>query len=301
MMNLKLHSCYALASAALVGLAACAGESTSPSKFLSPTSASFTVGAVTDNTPQVGVVKVCKTGNAGGSFDVSAVAVGASTGTVSGLNTLIATGECRIVAEDDGPDGVGSNVTISEDAAANTVSSVTGCVFIGGSPPVVDGNPCAFNPTDRFINHFHGYVVTFNNTFTPPPAGCTYTKGWYQNKNGAPTIVLTLDGRTPNEQRAIFAATPGQPGSVTWGTNNKPNNLLNLYQQLLAALNNGGAAGPQSVQDAIAAALAATGGSGLNITVVGSPDIGALITPLSNFNEGNVAGFPHCGDEILPH
>jgi hypothetical protein len=295
-------SYFAVAAAALVGLAACAGESTSPSEFLSPTSARFAVGDLTNNTPLVGVIKVCKLGNAGGSFDVSRVAVGASTGTVSGLNTLIATGECRIVAEDDGPDGVGSTVTIAEDAAANTVSSVTGCVFIGGEPPVIDGNPCAFDAADRFVNHFHGYVVTYTNTFTPPPpppAGCTYTKGWYQNKNGAPTIDETIDGRTPDEQRAIFAASPGQPGSVTWGTGNKPNNLLNLYQQLLAALNNGGATGPQSVQDAIAAALAATGGSGLNITVVGSPDIGALITPLSNFNEGLVEGFPHCSDEIL--
>ena len=171
-------------------------------------------------------------------------------------------------------------------------------------PTPVSESACAFNPANRFLNSFHGYVVTYNNAFTPPPpppSGCTYTKGWYQNKNGAPTIVLTLDGRTPNEQRAIFAASPGQPGNVTWGTNNKPNNLLNLYQQLLAALNNGGATGPQSVQDAIGAALAATGGTGLNITVVGSPNIGALITPLSDFNEGKVAGYPHCGNEILPN
>jgi hypothetical protein len=134
------------------------------------------------------------------------------------------------------------------------------------------------------------------------PTGCTYTKGWYQNKNGAPTVIA-VDGRSVSEAQQIFAATPGQPGNVTWGTNNKPNNLLNLYQQLLAALQNLGGdplGGPPSVDAAIAAALAATGGTGTNITVTPGTAIGDLITPLAAFNEGNVAGFPHCTDEVLP-
>ena len=164
---------FAGATLGVAFLSACSDSATEPTPRAAVVpKSSFVVGALTNNTPVLGTVKVCKAGNAGGSFDVTRSAVGASTGTVSGLNTLIATGTCVIVAEDFGPDGVGSNVVISEDAAANTVSAVTGCVFIGGpAPGVVDPNPCAFNPANRFVNQFHGYVVTYTNTFTPPPPG----------------------------------------------------------------------------------------------------------------------------------
>ena len=145
-------------------------------------------------------------------------------------------------------------------------------------------------------------IVTWTNDFTAPPEpeGCTYTKGWYQNKNGAPTVIA-VDGRTKTQAQAIFAATPGKPGGVTWGVGNKPNNLLNLYQQLLAALNNLGGdanahAGPAAVDTAIDAALAGTGGTGLNITTtLSESEIGSLTDVLSSFNEGRFAGYPHCG------
>ena len=147
-----------------------------------------------------------------------------------------------------------------------------------------------------------GAGLLFYNVAETVPEGCTYTKGWYQTKNGAPTVIA-VDGRTIAEAQAIFAATPGQPGSVTWGTNNKPNNLLNLYQQLLAALNNlGGDAfeddGPAAVDAAIDAAQNGTGGTGLNITTtLTATQIGDLTATLSAFNEGQYAndGWPHCG------
>jgi len=135
-------------------------------------------------------------------------------------------------------------------------------------------------------------VVTFINDYTappPPPGGCTYTKGWYRN-NGSSTVV-DVDGRSAAEAQAIFKATPGKPNGVTWGADN---NNLNLYQQLLAAMLNGGATGPAAVQTAIGAAQAATGGSGLNITVAAGTDVSGLISTLSQFNEGLLAGWPHC-------
>jgi hypothetical protein len=173
-MNMRMNPKVALmasAGLAVAFLAACSDSPTAVQPRVQPMGPSLVVagGTLTTNTPEVGKVKVCKIGNAGGSFDVSRTAVNGGTGTVSGDNTLIDTGTCKIVAEDDGPNGVGSNVVVTEDAAANTVSSVTSCVFIGGEPPVIDANPCAFNPANRFINHFHGYVVTYTNTFTPPP------------------------------------------------------------------------------------------------------------------------------------
>jgi len=61
------------AVAGLVGLAACAtpGEN-GPAAIMAPTSASrLAVGDLTNNTPELGVLKVCKTGNAGGQFTLA--------------------------------------------------------------------------------------------------------------------------------------------------------------------------------------------------------------------------------------
>ena len=308
---MRMNRKAALATGASLGiafLAACSDSPTAPAAVVS--TPSFAIGDITDGpAPEAapGVIIVCKTGNVGGSFVFTRTTEGSNVDPASGVasNQTIATGKCLEVARDNSPSGSGSHITITEQAAPNTTFSITACRFRGYALDGVTLNPpedCVYaNGGDLFLNHFHGFVITYNNVFTepPPPSGCTYTKGWYQNKNGAPTITLTLDGRTPDEQRAIFAATPGKPGGVTWQGGN---NTLNLYQQLLAALNNLGGdplGGPDAVDQAIANALAATGGSGLNITLVGSPNVGALITPLSNFNEGKVAGFPHCSNEVL--
>jgi hypothetical protein len=50
------------------------------------------------------------------------------------------------------------------------------------------------------------------------------------------------------------------------------------------------------VDAAIAAALTATGGSGLHITVAAGTNVSGLIDVLSAFNEGTFAGWPHCDD-----
>jgi hypothetical protein len=134
-------------------------------------------------------------------------------------------------------------------------------------------------------------ILFYNVPEPPPPGGCTYTKGWYRN-NGSSTVV-DVDGRSAADARTIFAATPGKPNGVSWGADN---NNLNLYQQLLAALLNGGASGPAAVQTAIADAQAATGGAGLVITVAAGTDVSGLISTLSAFNEGTFAGWPHCAD-----
>jgi hypothetical protein len=105
--------------------------------------------------------------------------------------------------------------------------------------------------------------------------------------------VTAVDGRSKPDAQKIFDATPGKPGGVTWQGGN---DVLNLYQQLLAALLNGGAAGPAAVQTAITQAQAGTGGSGLAITTnLSQAQVSALINTLSAFNEGTFAGFPHCG------
>jgi hypothetical protein len=171
------------------------------------------------------------------------------------------------------------------------------------APRLDDSENLAGGSATVFINNDMARRVTFTNTFTPPPTttGCTYTKGWYQNKNGAPTVIA-VDGRSIVEAQTIFAATPGKPNGVTLSGTSNTNLLLNVYQQLLAALNNlGGDAnamdGPPDVDAAIALAQSGTGGAGLNITTtltVGQ--LGSLATTLANFNEGEFEGWPHCED-----
>jgi hypothetical protein len=292
--------------AGMITMAACSDAPTAaPSAAALPKTTSFAVGDVVGSAVQLGKVIICKTGNAAGTFNLSNQLIVNSlpSGAPGATQVSVTNGTCEIAFEDGNATVTnGTEVTITEVPAANTVQTLTTCKFKGaGDPGETD---CSLSvAASRFVNAYHGYTITYNNAFTPPPSGCTYTKGWYQNKNGEPTIIAGVDGRTILDQIKIFNASPGQPGDVTWGTNNKPNNLLNLYQQLLAAINNlngNPLGGPPSVDAAIAAALAATtGGPGTHIGLVGTPDIGALITPLSDFNEGNVAGFPHCSDEVL--
>ena len=275
-------------------LAACSESPISP-----VVPSGFAVGDTPTPTPvaELGKGVICKTGNAGGSFDVTRVAVGASNGTVSGLDSNIPAGTCLEVANDFSPDEVGSIVTVDEDPAANTVQTVVSCSQAGANVPP---SACAFTDGGSlFVNSFHGYVIVYNNAFTPPPppppASCTYTKGWYRN-NGEDDVTA-VDGRTADEARAIFDATPGKPGDVTFGGNNS---LLNLYQQFLAALLNGGASGPQAVQDALGVVGGGTGGTGLAITTtLTKAQISAATGTLSSFNEGSFAGFPHCDDEVV--
>ena len=292
MMNVKLCTSVA-AAASLALLAACAGETPGPGSMLAPTSAQrHAAGDVTtDATPQVGHVILCKEGTSG-TFTVSRTPFGgASSGVVASPVTVDA-GQCKVVATDVSPSGSASDIVINETSADPVSANYSGTTG-SGSGAYVD------NVTSLRINQFHGYTVTYVNAVHP--TSCTYTKGWYRNKNGSATIDATIDGRTVAQQRAIFDATPGKPGMVTWTGGN---NTLNLYQQLLAALNNldgNATGGPPAVDQAIADALAATGGSGLHITVAAGTDVSGLIEVLSSFNEGEYAnvGFPHCDAETV--
>jgi len=278
---------------AMTVLAACSDSSTAP-QMPSPTigKPSFAVaGTVVNSTPVASEFRVCKLGNTAGTFTVTRTDAGTgSTGftTVSSPIT-IQPNTCIVVVEDDSPSGAGSNVTVTETNASN-LTSITGQRISTATGTTTIVGPT--NPFTDFINSIHGVVLTFTNTVT---TSCTFTKGWYRNK-GSSTIIA-IDGRTIGQEQAIFDATPGKPGGVTFGDDNT---LLNLYQQLLAALNNLGGnptAGPAAVDAAVAAALAGTGGTGLNITTsLTHEQMSNLIDVLSDFNEGSFTGWPHCDD-----
>jgi hypothetical protein len=316
---MRMNRKAALAAGASLGiafLAACSDSPTDPAaRAVAIPKTSFAVGDATNSTPVVTLLKICKVGDASGTFTITDVGDGSASGNptivddnagVAGNQKTLTPGtpaspNCVIAVEDNGnaTASIGDFFTVTEATAAG-VTTETHC-FLSGSGEL----PC---PAQFFINTAHGWTVVVTNTAPPPPAICTFTKGWYQNKNGEPTIIAGIDGRSKADQIKIFNASPGQPGDVQWGvgaaTDNKPNNLLNLYQQLLAALNNLGGnatAGPPAVDAAIASALAITSGTGTQIfvTPAGVAQISGLINTLSSFNQGEFANFPHCSDEVL--
>jgi hypothetical protein len=290
-MRIMGKATLASAGAVMVLLAACTESATSPTSGTpGRLGATFAVGDTPGLTPAAtpGVVVVCKTGNVGGSFAIARQAVGASTGTSVASPANIPTGTCLEVVNDFGGPDIGSNVQITEAPAANTVQTITACRFKGAVNP--EGDCTYVNGGNLFVNSFHGFVITYNNQFTPA-TGCTFTKGWYRN-HGLGTVTAQ-DGRTLAETKTILQATPGKPLGVTFGGDNL---LLNLYQQYLTALLNlGGAVGPTDVMNALTSVANGTDGSGLAITTtLSQTEISDLTATLDSFNEGTFTGWPHC-------
>ena len=170
-MNQKV-ALTASAGLGMVFLAACSDSATAPtsSKFVSEVN--LATGAVTPTPAPTAVVQkiiVCKTGNAGGSFSFTRSLEGTPAGnTWVGVGPIvIATGTCLEVANDASASGSGSHITVTEAPAANTVQTITACKQAGIGVPITD---CVYvNGGDLFLNQFHGYVITYNNVFTPPP------------------------------------------------------------------------------------------------------------------------------------
>ena len=288
---------------ALAGLIAC-----SPDQTTSPTRVNIArpVFDLTGN-PNAGSLEVCKSGTAatftvtfGGNFNNTQVTGGITPAGGNSYTFGLTAGQCLVIYNRP----VVAGVTLDPDVNATVVETapVGGITFVSVTTTTESGNPQSTNPAARSgsvtWNMFHDARVSFVNAPPPPPPVCTYTKGWYRN-NGEETIIA-VDGRTIAQVETIFDAKPGQPGGVTWQGGN---DVLNLYQQLLAALQNlGGDAnednGPPAVDAAIDAAQNGTGGTGLAITTTLTQDeVSALIDVLSDFNEGQFAGFPHCSDE----
>ena len=167
-----------LAVAGLAGLAACAGGDNGPTA-LAPSAPRLALGITNDPAPEKGKLKVCKSAssNVAGTFTASItqfVAAGFPTpGTPSGSALTTATvnpGECVVIAEDNGGNGIASDIVLTETSAGFVSATLVeiNAVYQGsdqvGSPvPVADGR------TYR-INSFHGDVVTYvNNVEAPPP------------------------------------------------------------------------------------------------------------------------------------
>ena len=166
----------------LVALAACSDSPTAPAASPVALKPNLATGDVTNTIPVAvpGKIIVCKAGNVGGTFSFTRTTEGTVVGSsiVSSPQNIDA-GECLEVANDDSPSGNGSHITVTEQAAANTTFTID-CRFRGYNlegtviQPEVSCNPYA-NGGDIFLNHFHGYVLVYTNTFTEPPASCDFS------------------------------------------------------------------------------------------------------------------------------
>ncbi len=288
-----------LAFGAVVALAACA----EPPTAARSTAASLRSGGLSATAPKDGELTVCKVavnGANGVQFDFS-LTITDENGVVSGPTTVhVNSGECNLVASTDVNGSDVFHATITEQTPPQGWGLTDIVVATSTSEPgTVDKNAATASAV-RFGND-GGSIVTFTNTYTPPASSCTFTKGYYRNHATAtaaliPTTILVGNASlTAAQAQAILNATPGKPGGITFSSND----LLNLVQQLISAILNGGTSGPASVQTAINSANAhifISGGKAIttNLTQTG---ISSLITALDNFNSGKFAGFPHCGDD----
>jgi hypothetical protein len=301
----KLPLAVALAAFAM----ACA-DPAGPTRALLPTASTLALNPVPGypfpSSPIDGLVTLCKISNVAGTFDFD---VSVNGGTATQVSITVDPGEentrvCHtdpLFNSDLGSGQVDEVVIVEDDPGAGvTVTVDIDQYFVATLPYHASALLDEFDVSPRtatvFINDDLEKRVTFTNTAPDEQTGCTYTKGWYRN-NGSSTVIA-VDGRSVADAQAIFNATPGKPGTVTFGGNNT---LLNLYQQLLAALNNLAGdplGGPDDVDDAIADALAGTsGGPGVDITTtLTQTEMSDLIDVLSAFNEGEYAGWPHCDD-----
>src|SRR6476620_319273 len=187
---MRMNRKAALAAGASLGialLAACSDAATGPKANVLVPKASFALNDLTTSTPEVGQLKICKAGNIGGTFAVTFDAGAGGAGVPSAQNPIaVANGECRVAGLDagDATQSKGDFFHVTENAAAdpaNTTQVLTSCVDISGP------TPCANFANNYFINNVHGVTLTYTNTFTPPPTGCTFTKGWNRN-NGSNTV-----------------------------------------------------------------------------------------------------------------
>ena len=307
MRGTRIVNGFAGGVAAMVMLA-CADAATTPARVLSSEPALVVVGDAVAGGIETEILKVCKVWVGQAPVNVTATLNNAQAGDIISPFTIPAAGAggltCRVVAirgaasatvdytvtESAQAAGVTTTWTIDSNDNADDASGsglVSGAVTLGGLAPGTSSP--------------RGAVITFTNTVPPPPpppSVCTYTKGFYRNHGS--DLVIAVDGRTKAQAQAILDATPGKPGSVDFGGDNT---LLNLYQQFLTALINlGGDAnednGPTAVDNAIDAVQAGTSGTGLTITTtLTQTEMSDLINTLSAFNEGLLAGFPHCDED----
>jgi hypothetical protein len=286
------------AVAGLVGIAACGtvGDNlpTTTNSIKSPTSARFAVGEVTNATPELGKLKICKTGNASGVFALIREQFGSpGAGYLFDLlpSPTLDPGECRVVAEDNGGDQIGSRLRITETSLG--FASVSGQRIdqeVGGTATTISALTFA-NGGEIVINIYHGATITFVNHVEEN--GCTYTQGWYKNEkhvwpSGSITRGSSFDG---GASHASILDTPPR-GNVYY---------ILAHQYITALLNVQGGASSTDIADELDDAADYFAAASPNNPLPAGwtkDEVTALATALDEYNNG-ITGPGHCDDEVL--
>lgn len=283
MKRLNLNACYAIASAAVAGIAACAGGTDGVSRIAAPRGASAAIVNTADQT-----ARLCKIGPVG-SYDFDLVfsdtyasdvqATSPVTVTVTDASVPACVTVLTRVEGDDYQDPA-ATVAITEQTSPDY--NLIAVADSGGAG--AQTSDLATRTVTLHINGYHSAKATFTNEAVVQD-GCTYTQGWYKNHTsdwpaGALTPSSDFDG---------------------WGTvidllNTPPKGskyIILAHQYITALLNiQGGASVPPAVQTALdtAADYFAGGGDG-----AGDPgvDITGVSTILDDYNNG-LTGPGHC-------
>lgn len=280
MKSLKLHTHYALAAAAVIGIGACSTAGDGSSRF-APTGPAFDV-VVTARQAQV-----CKSGPVG-TYNFDLVFGGSTnTGDVKATSPLAltvtdaATPVCAYVFTRTQWSGSGSDpvatVQVTEQLAAGTGLQSISANSDAGAPIIDEAN----RRVTISVNAFHGATTTFTNVAV---GGCTFTQGWYKNHT--------------DQWPSGFSPSASFDGGLSWidlynTPPKKGNAYIQLAHQYMTALMNvaNGAVAPTAVQTAINTATTYFIGGGAGAG--GATDITGVAAILDDFNNG-VTGPGHC-------
>jgi len=283
MKSLKLASCYTLASAAVVAIAACAGGTDGGSRIAAPGGASAVIIDTPDQT-----ARLCKIGPVGSyNFDLvfsdtygSDVKAGSP---VTVTVTDAAQPACVTVltrVEGDNSSDPSATVSITEQTSPNY--NLIAVADSGGS--ITQSTDLNARNVTLHINAFHSAKATFTNEAVVRESGCTVTLGWYKNHTNWPSGDIGPNTIFDGWGKVIDLLNTPPKGSQY---------IILAHQYITALLNiQGGASVPPAVQTALntAAAYFAGGGNG-----TGDPNVNitGVSTILDNYNNG-LTGPGHC-------
>lgn len=274
-----------LAAVTVAALAACATDPIAPRSAALPGDAAL---VTTTATPAEGVVQICKSGNASGSFDFEWTTTRYSDGAVTGpTTTSVAVGSCVTIIN-----GLSArySITITEKAPLPADWAFTSLTWDydarGPVFPSVTGQSITAN-----ISNDRGLTAYFTNTYTPPPPppSCTRTQGYWKthqelwDTSGERVVwngeTFFNSGKTYAE---IFAM------SARGG-----NSYIQLAHQYMAAkLNLNGGSDPD-IDAAIAQAEALLAGHTAGSYYIKDATWTSLAGTLDDYNNG-VTGPGHC-------
>ena len=305
---MKMMSTARLASAmAMAALLAACSDQPMP---LAPANRVLTPNSTTIAAAGEGELQLCKTGNGSGTFTFSyTLYLRSDSSFISSGTTSVAIGSCVTLVQlpTVGNDRQFATITETNIPANWSVAGITAAnttpIPIQWGPPVVDIANATV--TNAGIANDVGSTVTFDNLYTPPPQGCTYTQGYWKTHS--------LAGPAPYDP--TWALLPGGLGSSTlfFGTGRTYLQIFNTppagnayyqlaHQYMAAELNILGGADPTAAAAAMASAktLFQTYTPAQVAALPKSSSVRAqflsLAGTLDKYNTGLI-GPGHCGNE----